>query len=59
MGIITPPVGISVYIVNGIAKDVPLMDIFGGSLPFLIALIFATALFIAFPALVTFFPALL
>lgn len=59
MGIITPPVGISVYIVNGIAKDVPLMDIFGGSIPFLIALIFATALFIAFPALVTFFPGLL
>jgi C4-dicarboxylate transporter, DctM subunit len=55
MGIITPPVGISVYIVNGIAKDVPLMDIFEGSLPFLLALIVGTAILIAFPSIVTYF----
>ena len=55
MGIITPPVGISVYIVRGIAGDVPLMTIFKGCLPFLIALIVGTGVFIAFPELVLFF----
>ena len=55
MGIITPPVGISVYIVRGIAGDVPLMTIFRGCVPFLLALILGTAIFIAFPDLLLFF----
>lgn len=55
MGIITPPVGISVYIVRGIAGDVPLVTIFKGCLPFLLALIVGTGVFIAFPELVLFF----
>jgi tripartite ATP-independent transporter DctM subunit len=59
MGIITPPVGISAYIMRGIAGDVPLLTIFRGCVPFLVALVAGTGLFIAFPELVTFFPALL
>lgn len=59
MGIITPPVGITVYIVRGIAQDVPLAEIFKGSLPFLIALIVGTALMIAFPGIVTCLPSFL
>jgi C4-dicarboxylate transporter DctM subunit len=56
MGIITPPVCISVYITKGIAKDVPLVTIFKGSFPFLLALIFGTAIMIAFPETVTYLP---
>jgi tripartite ATP-independent transporter DctM subunit len=59
MGIITPPVGTAVYITRGIAKDVPLLTIFKGSFPFLLALIAGTALMTAFPEIVTFLPELL
>ena len=56
MGVITPPVGINVYIVKGIAKDVPLETIFRGIFPFLGALIICIALLIAFPQIATFLP---
>jgi len=56
MGIITPPVGINVYVVKGVAKDIPLEDIFAGALPFLAALIVGTAIVIALPQIVTFLP---
>jgi tripartite ATP-independent transporter DctM subunit len=59
MGIITPPVGINVYIVKGIAQDVALEEIFIGVLPFLIALIIGTALIITFPSIATFLPGLI
>lgn len=59
MGVITPPVGINVYVVAGIAKDIELSDIFRGSLPFLIALILGTALMIMFPQIITYLPNLM
>lgn len=59
MGVITPPVGINVYVVNGVARDVPLESIFQGIIPFLIALIIGTALLIAFPQFVLFLPNLM
>jgi tripartite ATP-independent transporter DctM subunit len=59
MGVITPPVGINVYVVNGIARDIPLQVIFRGILPFLIALILGTLSLVALPGLVTFLPNLL
>ena len=55
MGIITPPVGVNVFVVSGIAK-VELPVVFRGVLPFLYALIVATGILIAFPALVTWLP---
>ncbi|PLX39721.1 MAG: C4-dicarboxylate ABC transporter permease [Deltaproteobacteria bacterium] len=58
MGVITPPVGINVYVVQGIATDVPLQTIFKGAMPFLVALILGTASLVAFPQIVTFFPSL-
>ncbi|MCJ7769705.1 MAG: TRAP transporter large permease [Dehalococcoidales bacterium] len=58
MGVITPPVGINVYVIKGIAKDVPLETIFKGIFPFLLALIIAVALLIAFPKIATFLPSL-
>jgi C4-dicarboxylate transporter DctM subunit len=56
MGVITPPVGINVYVIKGIAQDVPLETIFRGVLPFVIALIVCTVLLLAFPQIVTFLP---
>jgi len=57
MGVITPPVGMNVYIVKGIAgDDVPLESIFRGIFPFLGALIICIAVLIAFPEIATFLP---
>ncbi len=58
MGVITPPVGVNVFVIKGIAPDVPLYVIFRGIFPFLIALILMTALLVAFPQIATFLPSL-
>lgn len=59
MGVITPPVGINVYVMKSVVKDVPLQTIFSGVWPFLIAAILCTLVLIIFPQLVTFLPNLL
>jgi tripartite ATP-independent transporter DctM subunit len=56
MGAITPPVGINVYVIKGIAPDVPLETIFKGIFPFLWALIVVTIILIFFPQIATFLP---
>ena len=59
IGVITPPVGINVYVVSGVARDVPLDVIFKGVLPFLAALITGTLLLIPFPQIALFLPGLM
>ncbi len=59
MGTITPPVGINVYVVNGVIKDVPLETIFKGAFPFLLALIICTLLLIPYPEIALFLPNLM
>ncbi len=59
IGVITPPVGINVYVVSGVARDVPLHIIFKGVLPFLAALIIGTLLLIPFPQIALFLPGLM
>jgi len=59
IGIITPPVGINVYVVSGVARDVPLEVIFKGVVPFLIALIIGTFLLIPFPQIALYLPSLI
>jgi len=56
MGVITPPVGVNVFVIKGIAPDIPLERIFRGILPFLAALIFFTILLMIFPEIATFLP---
>ena len=56
MGVITPPVGVNVFVIKGIAPDVPLHVIFRGILPFLVALIILTILLTIFPNIATFLP---
>jgi C4-dicarboxylate transporter DctM subunit len=59
MGVITPPVGVNVYVVSGVAKDVPLEVIFKGVLPLLGALIVCNIILIAFPQIALFLPSLM
>jgi len=51
IGFVHPPIGINLYVIQGIAKDVPLTRIFKGVLPFLAADFLHLALLIAFPAI--------
>jgi tripartite ATP-independent transporter DctM subunit len=51
MGLITPPVGLNVFVIKGVAKDVPMYTIFRGIAPFLTADFFHLALLISLPQL--------
>ena len=59
MGVITPPVGINVYVVYGVAKDVPLGTIFRGVMPMLLALVICNLAIIFFPQIALFLPGLM
>lgn len=59
MGVITPPVGMNVYIVKGVAGDIPTEKIFKGVWPFVFALLACVILLIIFPGIVTFLPNLI
>lgn len=59
LGGITPPVGLLVYVVGGIARDVPLQTIFRGAWPFVVAMVVGIALLILFPQIATFLPNLM
>ena len=58
MGVITPPVGINVYIIKGVAPDVPMGKIFKGASLFLVAMVVLAALLMIFPVLATWLPSL-
>lgn len=59
MGLITPPVGMNVYIVSGVAKEVPLQKIFRGTAPMVVAMVAAIVIIIVFPQIATFLPNLM
>jgi len=59
MALITPPVGINVFVIKGIAKDVPLSTIFKGIFPFLLAEMLMALILLFFPELATFLPSLM
>jgi tripartite ATP-independent transporter DctM subunit len=48
-GLIAPPVGLNVYIVNGLSRDVPMGETYRGVLPFLVSDVLRTTLFLFFP----------
>lgn len=56
MALLTPPVGANVYVIHGIAKDVPMNDIFAGVIPMLAGNLTVIALITAFPQLVLWLP---
>jgi tripartite ATP-independent transporter DctM subunit len=59
IGLITPPVGLNLYVINGIAPDVPLRTILWGALPFVGMMVLGIVLLCIFPGLVTWLPDLL
>jgi C4-dicarboxylate transporter, DctM subunit len=59
MGVITPPVGVNVYVIKGIAPEVHLGKIFKGIFPYLIAIIINTLIIMAFPKLTLILPGLI
>ena len=59
MGQITPPVGINVFVIKGVAKEVPMGTIFRGIIPFFIADMCHVALLVAVPQIALFLPGLL
>ena len=56
LGLITPPVGTSCYVISGIARDVPLAQIFKGSLPFCIPLFVTIIILCIFPNIALWIP---
>lgn len=59
IGLITPPVGLNLYVINGIAPDVGLPKILAGALPFVFIMILGIFLLCVFPEIVTWLPDLL
>lgn len=51
IGLVHPPVGMNVYIINRLAKDVPLRETFKGVIPFLISDFVRIVLLLLFPAI--------
>lgn len=56
IGLMTPPVGLNVYVLSGVVRDVPMHDIFKGCFWFLIFEVVSTAIIFAFPSISTFLP---
>lgn len=50
-GLLAPPIGLNVYVVNGMAKDVPIAESYRGVMPFLISDVIRTLLLLFFPAI--------
>jgi C4-dicarboxylate transporter DctM subunit len=59
MGMISPPVGMTMFVVKGIDPDIPIETIFKGVLPFVAAVVFLMALLVAFPKIALFLPGLM
>ena len=56
MGLISPPVGVNVFVVKSIAPNVPMNDIFKGIFPFWIAMGIALLILVLFPDIAMFLP---
>ncbi|MFX0540226.1 TRAP transporter large permease [Roseovarius sp. S4756] len=56
IGLISPPVGLNLYVINGIAPDISLRTILTGSLPFVACMVLAIVILCLFPGLATWLP---
>jgi C4-dicarboxylate transporter, DctM subunit len=59
IAVVTPPVGVNVYVIKGIAPEVPIASIFRGTFPFLIAMVVLLGGILCFPDAVLWFPNLM
>jgi TRAP-type C4-dicarboxylate transport system permease large subunit len=51
LGLITPPVGLNAFVIHSLAPDVPMLSVFRGVVPFLLAEVVRVALLLAFPGI--------
>src|SRR3546814_288819 len=56
LGMITPPVGLNLFVINGIVPDVSLPTILKGALPFMLCMMLAILLICIFPEIATWLP---
>jgi tripartite ATP-independent transporter DctM subunit len=56
IGLITPPVGLNLYVINGIVPDVDLKTVLFGALPFMLCMLLGIALLIIFPQIALWLP---
>ncbi|WP_299345643.1 TRAP transporter large permease [uncultured Maritalea sp.] len=56
LGLITPPVGLNVFVISSIADDIPMRETFKGVLPFFFVELVRVSLLVAFPMLVLWLP---
>jgi TRAP-type C4-dicarboxylate transport system permease large subunit len=56
LGLITPPVGMNVFVISAMAKDVPMRETFIGVLPFFGAELVRVAILVAFPVITLWLP---
>lgn len=56
IGLITPPVGLNLYVINGIAPDISLPTILKGALPFMLCMVLGIVILSVFPEIVTWLP---
>ena len=59
LGLITPPVGLNVFVINSLSDDVPMSETFKGVMPFFLVELFRITLIVIFPAIVLTLPRLL
>lgn len=59
LGLITPPVGMNVFVISALAKDVPMRETFVGVMPFFGAELARVAIILVFPALTLWLPRVL
>jgi len=58
LALITPPIGINVFVVSSMAKDIPIIKVFQGVLPFVLAMLSVLGLLLIWPNVVLFLPSL-
>jgi C4-dicarboxylate transporter, DctM subunit len=56
IGLITPPVGLNLYVINGIAPDIPLTTILKGSMPYVMCMVLGIVILCFFPEIATWLP---
>lgn len=56
LALVTPPVGVNVYVLAKVVPDIPLIEIFRGAVPFVVTTLIVLAVFCAFPDIVTWLP---
>jgi tripartite ATP-independent transporter DctM subunit len=59
IGLVTPPIGLNCFVVNGVRPDIPLSDVFKGIWPFVVADFITVGVLIAFPGIVLYLPNLM